>query len=113
MEATMTDINRLFEACQDYQEKIVLYPIHPREQQAAKLLFCINDEVHEVAKLIQWKDWKPPKDITVKDLKNITYEIADIIFFIVELCTVLGITADELVQAFFNKLELNKARHTQ
>jgi len=108
----LTSLQTMSDLATVYQHKIKKYKVGQKEQQAKHLLFSMYNEIGEIADLIQWKDWKKQRDITNEDLKHITFEVIDVIFFIIEFCDVLGINMEDLAERFYIKLLTNITRHT-
>ena len=65
------------------------------------------DELHEGLAEVGWKPWASSKHINRDALKG---ELVDVLHFYINLLGVIGVTPDELFEAYFNKAAKNKKR---
>ena len=104
------DIHMMYEDCKKYQDKILTYQVPYQIEKATYLLFCMQNEIQEIANCMQWKNWKLPKEIYEEQHKELLTEMADILFFYFELCGILNISMEALETEFYNKLKINYKR---
>ena len=104
------DLHMMYEDCKKYQDKILTYKVPDKVQKATYLLFCMQNEIQEVANCMQWKNWKVPRELTAEQYGNILGEMADILFFYFELCTIFNIPVSLLEQTFYRKMKVNYKR---
>lgn len=67
---------------------------------------ALQQECAEATDSLAWKWWKKGED----DWENIKIELVDILHFWVSMCTVAGLTAEEVVNLYFKKNQLNHTR---
>lgn len=107
---TMIDLETMYNDCALYQRKVPTYEVPLKIQKAVYYLFCMQNELSEVANCIQWKDWKRTQPLTHPQHNEVRGEMVDVLFFFFKLCTVLNIPMEELFDDFYNKLNINYAR---
>lgn len=66
-------------------------------------------ELTELLDSAPWKPWREQKAEDI-DLQNIRVEIVDMLFFLIGIMEIFGITADELESVFLEKLAENYRR---
>ena len=104
------DLNIMYEDCKKYQDSILTYQVPPKVEKVTYLLFCMQNELQEIANCIQWKNWKAPKDVSTKQFNEIINEMVDVLFFYFELCTAFSIPIDLLETRFYKKMKINYKR---
>lgn len=67
---------------------------------------ALQQECAEATDSLAWKWWKKGED----DWDNIKIELVDILHFWVSMCTVAGLSAEEVVSLYFKKNQLNHTR---
>jgi dimeric dUTPase (all-alpha-NTP-PPase superfamily) len=67
---------------------------------------ALRQESAEAVDSLSWKWWKKADD----DWDNIKVELVDMLHFWVSMCTVAGLTAEDVVQLYFKKNALNHRR---
>jgi len=72
-----------------------------------KLTSAMIAEAVELKEESNWKWWKKPKDINIKEVKN---ELVDILHFWVSLCLKLGISPEDIFETYMEKNEENIRR---
>jgi len=70
---------------------------------------AMRQECSEAIDSLQWKWWKKTED----DWDNIKIELVDILHFWVSMCTVAGLSAEEVIDLYFKKNDLNHKRQNQ
>lgn len=73
------------------------------------LRFCraIQHEVIELEDSCDWKHWRPAKGI---DHQNAKVEVIDLFHFVISTAQVLGMTADDVFEAYLKKNQVNHQR---
>ncbi len=71
------------------------------------LAISVVIEAGELLEHFQWED-KKPEDFTKEEIKEISYEIADVFIYLLHLCDKLKI---DIVDASMKKLEINKEKY--
>ena len=104
------DLHMMYEDCKRYQDKILTYQVPLQIEKATYILFCLQNEIQEVANCIQWKNWKLPKEISAEQHKELLTEMVDILFFYFELCGTFRIPMKDLETAFYGKIKVNYKR---
>lgn len=72
-----------------------------------KEVLAIISELGEILDEVNFKWWKNPKEI---DRDKLTEEIVDVLHFFVSMCLKVGITPEELYQAYLEKNQENFKR---
>ena len=67
---------------------------------------ALKQESSEAIDSLNWKWWKKDQD----DWDNIKIELVDMLHFWVSMCTVAGLSAEEVVSLYFKKNKLNHDR---
>lgn len=68
-----------------------------------------RQEAAEAIDSLNWKWWKKDTD----DWDNIKVELVDMLHFWVSMCTVAGLSADEVVDLYLKKNQLNHKRQNE
>lgn len=84
---------------------------YPREVAVDKLCQAMSHEVHELQNLTHWKWWKH----TVKpfDTYEAREELIDIFHFVIHTALILGMTPQNFLDTYNQKMEINKKRQEQ
>lgn len=76
-----------------------------------EMLACLSNEIEEIRGWLPWKTWKTyPEGVFEKNLNEIKFECVDLVHFVVELMMIVGITPEEAIQLYQEKLEQNHKR---
>ncbi|MBG90963.1 MAG: dUTPase [Actinobacteria bacterium] len=70
---------------------------------------AMKQEMAEAVDSLNWKWWKKEDD----DWDNIKIELVDMLHFWVSMCTVAGLSAEEVMQLYFKKNQLNHRRQEE
>jgi dimeric dUTPase (all-alpha-NTP-PPase superfamily) len=70
---------------------------------------ALRQESSEAIDSLNWKWWKKDEE----DWDNIKIELVDMLHFWVSMCTVAGLTAEEVMTLYFKKNKLNHDRQDQ
>ena len=70
---------------------------------------ALKQESAEAIDSLNWKWWKKDEE----DWDNIKIELVDMLHFWVSMCTVAGLTAEDVIDLYFKKNKLNKDRQDQ
>ncbi len=106
------DLNDIFEEQIKLNERInpdLYQEIEDPEIKRKRFLdfeLAMRQEASEAINSLNWKWWKKDPD----DWQNIKIELIDILHFWVSMCTVAGLTAEEVVDLYFKKNKLNHHR---
>ncbi len=71
------------------------------------LAISVSIEAGELLEHFQWEN-KKPEEFTHEEIKEISYEIADVFIYLLHLCNKLGI---DIIDTAFEKLEKNKEKY--
>ena len=82
---------------------------YPRtmEQRISFLCLALIHESVELQRLTNWKWWKRPREFDVENAKG---ELIDMWHFLLQASIELGMTADDILQYYMQKYEINKVR---
>jgi dimeric dUTPase (all-alpha-NTP-PPase superfamily) len=72
-------------------------------------LLALQQEAAESVDSLNWKWWKKGDD----DWDNIKIELVDMLHFWVSMCTVAGLEANEVIDLYFKKNQLNVKRQNE
>jgi dimeric dUTPase (all-alpha-NTP-PPase superfamily) len=83
--------------------------IDPIAQNHWILDFCraIDHERSELEDSADWKWWRPAKGL---DVQNARVEVIDLFHFVISAAQVLGMTADDVFEAYLKKNKVNHQR---
>lgn len=70
---------------------------------------ALRQECSEAIDSLQWKWWKKTED----DWDNIKIELVDMLHFWVSMCTVAGLSAEDVIRLYFKKNDLNHKRQDE
>ena len=70
---------------------------------------ALRQESAEAVDSLNWKWWKKDDD----DWGNIKIELVDMLHFWVSMCTIAGLTADDVLSLYLKKNQLNHDRQEQ
>ena len=70
---------------------------------------ALKQESAEAIDSLNWKWWKKDEE----DWDNIKIELVDMLHFWVSMCTVAGLSAEDVVELYFKKNKLNAERQKQ
>lgn len=79
-------------------------PEQTTEEQILQWTRCITHEAIELEDAFNWKHWKNRKDI---DWLNVKEEAIDILHFLLSIFTDLGMTSDDVYNAYMDKNKEN------
>lgn len=68
---------------------------------------AMNQEIAELVDSVPWKWWAKYQEF---DMQNARVEVIDLFHFLVSLAQTLGMSADDVYQAYLKKNEVNHAR---
>ena len=75
------------------------------------LLACIHNELEECREWTSWKPWKTYiHDYNLKHLKELQYEVIDILHFWLELAMLVNLNPAEAMSLYLNKNKQNHQR---
>lgn len=77
------------------------------EQRISFLCLALIHESVELQRLTNWKWWKRPREFDVENAKG---ELIDMWHFLLQASIELGMTADDILQYYMQKYEINKFR---
>lgn len=108
----MTDLAAIFEKQIELNKRIgpTLYEDikdpEVRRKWFLQFELALRQESAEAVDSLHWKWWKKQDD----DWDNIKIELVDMLHFWVSMCTVAGLSAQEVTELYFKKNELNHKR---
>jgi dimeric dUTPase (all-alpha-NTP-PPase superfamily) len=68
---------------------------------------CMGQEIAELTDSCKWKHWKQNQEL---DKQNAKVEAVDLLHFIVTVFQILGMTADDVFEAYLKKNKVNHER---
>ena len=80
-----------------------------KRQRILQFELALRQESAEAIDSLNWKWWKKDND----DWDNIKIELVDMLHFWVSMCTVAGLDADEVINLYLKKNELNHKRQNE
>lgn len=80
-----------------------------RRQWFIRFELALKQESAEAIDSLNWKWWKKQPD----NWDNIKIELVDMLHFWVSMCTVAGLSAEEVIALYFKKNQLNHTRQDQ
>ena len=80
-----------------------------KRQRFLQFELALRQESAEAIDSLNWKWWKKDND----DWDNIKIELVDILHFWVSMCTVAGLEADEVINLYLKKNQLNHKRQNE
>lgn len=73
-------------------------------------ILALEDELHEALGEVGWKPWATSSHINIRPYKG---ELVDAFHFFMNLCLVVGMTGDELLELYLEKRAINARRQEQ
>lgn len=70
---------------------------------------AMRQEAAEAIDSLNWKWWKKDED----DWDNIKVELVDMLHFWVSMCTIAGLSSDDVIQLYLKKNQLNHKRQEE
>ena len=80
-----------------------------KRQRFLQFELALRQESAEAIDSLNWKWWKKDND----DWDNIKIELVDMLHFWVSMCTISGLSADEVINLYLKKNELNHKRQNE
>ncbi len=80
-----------------------------KRQRFLQFELALRQESAEAIDSLNWKWWKKDDD----DWDNIKIELVDMLHFWVSMCTISGLSADEVINLYLKKNELNHKRQNE
>ena len=80
-----------------------------KRQRFLQFELALRQESAEAIDSLNWKWWKKDND----DWDNIKIELVDILHFWVSMCTVAGLEADDVINLYLKKNQLNHKRQNE
>jgi dimeric dUTPase (all-alpha-NTP-PPase superfamily) len=77
-----------------------------RRQRYMQFDLALKQESAEAIDSLSWKWWKKMDD----DWDNVKIELVDMLHFWVSMCTIAGLSAQEVIELYFKKNQLNFKR---
>lgn len=77
-----------------------------RRERFLQFELALKQEAAEAVDSLNWKWWKKDPD----DWDNIKVELVDMLHFLVSMCTVAGLDADDVIALYLKKNQLNHKR---
>lgn len=111
MEEKPDQLRELFRMQKALNERIGLRTdsMTPDEQVVWVLNYCraMNQEIAELTDSVPWKWWAKYQKF---DVQNARVEVVDLFHFLISAAQVLGMSADDVFQAYVKKNEINFKR---
>ena len=80
-------------------------------------LDAMASECHELQDCLSWKHWyreaKEGRQYELQDVQNARVEVTDMLFFLISICQLLGVTPDDLFRLYAQKLGINHKRQDE
>ncbi|MBI4581777.1 MAG: dUTP diphosphatase [Planctomycetes bacterium] len=117
-------LGELFEHQAELNRRIGFDPVELRKhfdpQKAGEwinnYLAAMSNEIEELRDCTYWKHWcaeaKAGKRFLLHDLQNARVEVIDMLFFWISLAQCVGLNADEVMNLYRQKLQVNHQRQT-
>ena len=80
-----------------------------KRQRFLQFELAMRQEASEAIDSLNWKWWKKDDD----DWDNIKIELVDMLHFWVSMCTVAGLSADDVIELYLKKNQLNHKRQNE
>ena len=80
-----------------------------RRQKFLEFELALRQESAEAVDSLNWKWWKKDPD----DWDNVKIELVDMLHFWVSMCTIAGLSAQEVLTLYFKKNQLNHKRQNE
>jgi dimeric dUTPase (all-alpha-NTP-PPase superfamily) len=108
---TPDQLRELFRMQQALNERIGVKTVGMSDEEKAKwvLDYCraMSQEIAELTDSVPWKWWAKYQTF---DQQNARVEVVDLFHFLISLAQVLGMSADDVFQAYLKKNEVNFQR---
>ena len=111
----MSDLNEIFEKQIELNKKInpklyeEIQDPEVRKKWFMQFELALRQESAEAIDSLSWKWWKAQTD----DWDNIKIELVDMLHFWVSMCTIAGMSAEEVVNLYLKKNNLNHKRQNE
>ena len=80
-------------------------------------LDALAAECHELQDCLSWKHWyreaRQGRQYELRDIQNARVEAADMLFFWISICQLLGLTPDDVYRLYATKLGINHRRQDE
>ncbi|MFW6133035.1 MAG: hypothetical protein ACOC8F_04005 [Planctomycetota bacterium] len=80
-------------------------------------LDALASETHELQDCLSWKHWyreaKQGRQYELRDVQNARVEAADMLFFWVSICQLLGLSCEDVYRLYGEKLGINHRRQDE
>ncbi len=80
-----------------------------KRQKFLEFELALRQESAEAVDSLNWKWWKKDND----DWDNVKIELVDMLHFWVSMCSVVGLSAEDVINLYFKKNELNHKRQNE
>jgi hypothetical protein len=78
---------------------------------------AMSAECHELQECLSWKHWyreaKEGRQYELQDVQNARVEATDMLFFLISICQLLGVTPQDLFRLYEQKLGINHNRQDE
>ena len=78
---------------------------------------AMSAECHELQECLSWKHWyreaKEGRQYELQDVQNARVEATDMLFFLVSICQLLGVSPEDLFRLYSQKLGINHKRQDE
>jgi NTP pyrophosphatase (non-canonical NTP hydrolase) len=78
---------------------------------------ALSSECHELLECLSWKHWyreaKEGRQYELRDVQNARVEAADMLFFWVSICQLLGLSPEDVYRLYEKKLGINHRRQDE
>jgi len=78
---------------------------------------AMASECHELQECLAWKHWyreaREGRQYELQDIQNARVEATDMLFFLVSICQLLGMSSDDLLRLYAKKLGINHKRQDE
>ena len=111
----MSDLKEIFEKQIELNKKInpALYTDiedpEVKRQWFVNMVTALQQETAEAVDSLNWKWWKKDTD----DWDNVKIELVDMLHFWVSMCTIAGLSPEEVSELYFKKNKLNHKRQNE
>lgn len=109
---TEDKLDAIFRMQKYFADLIVSTKPFPKQTEIMVQNLCtaMSHEVHELQNLTNWKWWKQYKQFNEAEAKE---ELIDIFHFVIHTALVLGMTPQNFLDTYNQKMEINKQRQEQ
>lgn len=78
---------------------------------------ALTSECHELHDCLSWKHWyreaREGRRYELRDLQNARVEVADMLFFWISICQLLGLSPADVYRLYAGKLDINHRRQDE